>query len=384
MTAIQAELLETTREPQGGYRYWRDIAVDLAKLPADMLLQKLEQSDPFETRAFEIKLLVAEKRKGSLLNSSELRGLYECPPKRLRMTVPDARNHTSLTAFRKRNEATKDFSFLFFQHLRKTGGTTFCKLAENNLPVGTVPPYYCMPDMHWSDANQCAGCLGHWNNTEIITKMQSQGHLIASNEWDGFDSNRFFELPAVFATIFRRPLDRAVSQFRFDCIDNQGCKGMRNITEWWGEMTGLQNVFTRTFTNRNGIEEAYHSSHPNHGEKRASLVGQALDTLSQFHLIMVMEWMGYSTTQVESVLGFSNTALLAHRIRPYVGSFARNDGQEVNRLGASGIGLASWNPKNYLSDQQFQRMSEDLALDMILNEAARRMFLERMVCDGED
>jgi hypothetical protein len=93
-----------------------------------------------------------------------------------------------------------------------------------------------------------------------------------------------------------------------------------------------------------------------------------------------MEWLGYSSSQVESILGFSNTSLLTHRVRPRVNLYARNDGQDLNRLGAGGVGLASWNPKDYLSPQQYSVMSVDLALDMILNEAARRMFLERMVC----
>jgi hypothetical protein len=58
----------------------------------------------------------------------------------------------------------------------------------------------------------------------------------------------------------------------------------------------------------------------------------------------------------------------------------RNDGQDINNLGAAGIAKASWDPQKYLSQSQFKIMSEDLALDEILNDAARRIFLERMVC----
>jgi hypothetical protein len=366
----------------GGYYYWRDVAVNLAKLPADKLLSEL-QRDPFGTQAFEAKLLQAESKKGSLLDPSELRNLFVCPPTRYRITLPDARNHTTLTAFRNKNDANqKSFTFIFFQHLRKAGGTTFCKLAGDNLPTGSVPPYFCMPDFQWQpQIKPCAGCLGRWNNSEIVRRMQSQGHRIAGNEWDAFDPSRFFKLPAVFATIFRRPLDRAISQFRFECIEDRGCK-QTNITKWWEDEKGFHNVYTWTFTklNRFLISNIYRSGRLEDCEKRGSLVGQALDTLSQFHLILVMEWLGYSSSQVESILGFSNTSLLTHRVRPRVNLYARNDGQDLNRLGAGGVGLASWNPKDYLSPQQYSVMSVDLALDMILNEAARRMFLERMVC----
>jgi hypothetical protein len=37
-------------------------------------------------------------------------------------------------------------SFIFYQHLRKAGGTGFCDLAKSNLNPRTIPPYYCMPD----------------------------------------------------------------------------------------------------------------------------------------------------------------------------------------------------------------------------------------------
>jgi hypothetical protein len=36
-------------------------------------------------------------------------------------------------------------NYIFFQHLRKAGGTSFCEL-ESNLAHSSVPPYYCMPD----------------------------------------------------------------------------------------------------------------------------------------------------------------------------------------------------------------------------------------------
>ena len=106
----------------------------------------------------------------------------------------------------------------------------------------------------------------------------------------------------------------------------------------------------------------------------------ALDTVAKFHLVLVMEWLAYAPALVSSVLGFQDTSSMTTRVRPHIGQFKRNDGQEHNALGAAGITKASWDPKNYLSPAQYKVMSEDLALDEILTDAARRMFLERIVC----
>jgi len=50
-------------------------------------------------------------------------------------------------------------------------------------------------------------------------------------------------------------------------------------------------------------------------------------------------------------------------------------------LGSASIAKASWDPKEYLDAEQYKKMSEDLALDEVLTEVARRMFLERLVCE---
>ncbi|KAI2494304.1 hypothetical protein MHU86_20238 [Fragilaria crotonensis] len=110
-------------------------------------------------------------------------------------------------------------------------------------------------------------------------------------------------------------------------------------------------------------------------------MGMALDVVARFHLVMVMEWLAYATKEVDTVLGFHDTSALTRRVRPHIASAKREDGQEKNVLGAAGITKASWDPKEYLSPQQYKIMSENLALDEILTDAARRMFLERLVCN---
>ena len=119
------------------YSDWRGLAVDLAgKLPAE-ILRTLKEEDPFGVRAFEKQLLETESKQKRFLGLDELRELFPCPTDRI--TLPDQRDSEKARAFRNGTESY----FLFFQHLRKAGGTNFCTLAEHNLPKKNVPKYYC-------------------------------------------------------------------------------------------------------------------------------------------------------------------------------------------------------------------------------------------------
>ena len=359
------------------YQDWRELALDLARLPAAQVLEELETKDPFGTRTFERKLLEEESRKGAVLDVNELRNLFSCPADRI--TLPDQRDHSKSQAFR----ANQPGTFLFFQHLRKAGGTNFCTLAQQNLPKSAVADYYCMSDYAWARERHqtMAGYLHHWTNEEISLKMAASGHRVTGNEWDNFDRLQHFELPAVFATSFRRPMDRALSQFRFECVEDRGCK-IKDAGLWWKKRKDLYNVYTVTFADvkRTGIIPVFENDSKGNQESRAQLLGDALDTVAKFHLVLSMEWLAYAKPQVEGVLGFKDTSSLTKRVRPHIGQHERDDGQEVNNLGAAGIAKASWTPKEYLTPEQYRDFSEHLALDEILTDAARRMFLERMVC----
>jgi hypothetical protein len=148
--------------PRNDYNYWRQLAVDLAQLSPDQTLSKLEHDDPFQVSAFEQALVATELKQGRSLKLAELRQLFACTCVRAmranilqttascsmlstcstgllcflnisfyhfakgpasRISLPDQRNLTRSTDF-KRGQG-----FLFFQHLRKAGGTHFCSLA---------------------------------------------------------------------------------------------------------------------------------------------------------------------------------------------------------------------------------------------------------------
>ena len=352
--------------------------MDLAKLPADKVLKELDTNDPFGVRTFEKHLVEKETQKGAILTMQEILELFPCPTDRL--TLPDQRDHAKAQAFRSNQEGY----FLFFQHLRKAGGTHFCYLAQANLPKSAVADYYCMSDYAWAreEGKTMAGYLHHWSNQEISSRMKQSGHRITGNEWDNFDRLHHFDLPAVFATSFRRPMDRALSQFRFECLEDRGC-AIKDVGEWWKKVKHLWNVYTVTFADvgRAGIVPVFEDNSPIHQEKRAQLIGDALDTVAKFHLVLSMEWLAYAKPLVESVLGFENTSALTHRVRPHLANHKRDDQQEENKLGSAGISKASWIPEEYLTPEQYRDFAQHLALDEILTDGARRLFLERLVCN---
>jgi len=74
-------------------------------------------------------------------------------------------------------------------------------------------------------------------------KMDHDGFMIAGNEWQNFrkdsdndskkgGNNNHLNLDAVFATSFCNPMDRALSQFYLECVEDGGCK-IKAIEEWW-------------------------------------------------------------------------------------------------------------------------------------------------------
>ena len=299
------------------------------------------------------------------MDAAELQNLWPCPPNDKRISLPERRDQAKAARFRQGK------GFLFFQHLRKAGGTHFCSLAEANLPKSAIPKYYCMPDYHWPREHkpmrtkQCAGCLHQWTNEEISRNMKS--HRIAGNEWDSFDPSRHLDLESVFVTSFRKPVDRALSQFRFECVEERGCK-IKDVGEWWKKRRDLYNVYTWTFADTGGMADIANSVKAGDALKRGEAVGKALDTVSKFHLVLAMEWLAYGEGPVQRVLGFQDTSALTKRVRPH-NQRERND---------------SWIPSKYLTKEQYKSFSENLALDEILTDAAHRLFMERLVCGDVD
>jgi hypothetical protein len=100
---------------RGTYKDWKELAVQLARLPAQELLQTLHNQDPFGTRTFEERLLQEETKLGRILQNNEIQALFPCPGNDNRISFPDQRNLSQAANFRNNRPGT----FLFFQHLRK-------------------------------------------------------------------------------------------------------------------------------------------------------------------------------------------------------------------------------------------------------------------------
>jgi hypothetical protein len=356
------------------------VAQNLASLTPSEILEQLDRDDIFGTRTLDSVLQQRETSLGRVLTIDEIKDIFPCPTNDRRITIPNVRSEDKARNFR----IGKHGTFLFFQHLRKAGGTNFCALATKNLPKSAQPPYYCMPDMAWSGQRN-AGYLHSWSNDEISSRMATSGYRIAGNEWENFDIHRHFDLPAVFATSFRKPLDRAISQFRFECIEDRGCN-IKDVHKWWDTRKDLYNVYTTTFADvpqgsKRTVQIFRGGGDDNAANERRKLITTAINTVAKFNIVLSMEWLAYSGTQVQSILGFNDLSALTTRVRPHITQAKRNDGQDTNKLGSASIAKASWDPKDYLDVEQYKKMSEDLALDEILTDVARRMFLERLVCE---
>jgi hypothetical protein len=348
-----------------GLRYvdYREIAVQLAQNSPKEALVILRSTDPFGTRRVLEKMEEATADGTKDFTLSDLKRIFPCPAND-RISLPDQRNHAISQRFR----GDPKTGFILFQHLRKAGGTNFCTLAEANLPKRMLPEYYCMPDYHWpqpenhQDGHKCAGCLQSYTNEQILNYMKH--HKIAGNEWQSFQQ-RFFDLPAVLTTSFRDPLARAISQFRFECIENRGCN-LQDIGIWWKRRRDLYNVYTWTFSDVEGMGTLSTSNQPEHVERRTRAMKIAMDTVARFHLVLSMEYLKLSGGMVRDVLGFQDTAVLETPVRPHNEERKRSD---------------SWKPRDYLNATMYELLSESLALDQILTDAAQRFFLERLVCD---
>jgi len=426
------------------YISWHAIALELASLPPSQTLEKLRTLDPFGVRTFDMALKVKETKLQRSLEKEELKELWMCPndgeyitkevvesgPSEMKQKsfiqrVQDDNNNKQRVPDDDKNDDDKNDdeddvvslkgdddgnksgtgkTFLFFQHLRKAGGTFFCDLATRNLAPKRLPDYYCMPDYKWTNYKN-AGYLHDFTNKDIQEKMDHDGFMIAGNEWQNFrkdsDNNNkkggnsnHLNLDAVFATSFRNPVDRALSQFRFECVEDRGCK-IKTIEEWWPRRNDLRNIYVTTFADVSlnnwkkissdignmqdgGGSNADSATAKANGRKKA--VGAALNVISQYHLILSMEWLSYAGPLVTESLGFKDTSSLTKRVRPHVNQAKRDEDNVINNHGAAGISEASWSAEQKIGKSMFKIMSEDLALDEILNDAARRIFLERLLC----
>ena len=57
------------------------------------------------------------------------------------------------------------------------GGTSFCGMANSNMPTWMVPRYHCMP----RKGELLDGRVGSWTNQDIIDHVSKEEHSIVAN-----------------------------------------------------------------------------------------------------------------------------------------------------------------------------------------------------------
>jgi len=267
-------------------------------------------------------------------------------------------------------------AFVFFQHLRKAGGTAFCDLAQHNMPRRQVPGYYCMPDFRGSLATP------PWNNqTHLLIEMRKKGHRVCANEWDVFYS-RFVEYPGiVLSTTFRDPVDRWYSQYRFEHLehrDGQPKDAPRkpfityyNNNKGW--MEG-KNYYVRTFEGEEdprppaNIGEFYWT-YRKYNQRPVSwqAMVDAVANLRKFHVLMVLDWMDKPQTLdlLKRELGWTSPPkqVLPHEV------------QAVRQVKTSTKAIDS------MPIQDFVFTQKENIFDLLLFEVVKHIYIERAFCD---
>lgn len=132
-------------------------------------------------------------------------------------------------------------AMLWYEHLSKAGGTSFCKLAMKNMPRKEVPSYYCMP----SEPGMPDARVGQWTNDKLGAYFLRERHTLVSNEWEPFPLQRLemgqgkhgqIPLDLVLVTTIREPLNRLVSAYKFWGVLHNQNRNKPHLQRWLKNM----------------------------------------------------------------------------------------------------------------------------------------------------
>ena len=310
------------------------------------------------------------------------------------------------TAGRSGNE--KGRAMVWYEHLSKAGGTSFCKLAMKNMARREVPSYYCMP----SEPGNPDARVGQWSNEKLGNYFYQKGHTLVSNEWEPFPLERFamngIRMPGgsvttvkdstthfpnlIFVTTLREPLNRLVSAYRFWGVLHNQNPTKPPLTRWLRNMEGRARNDARSprgigkgvGTGRDFIaqvgrpnfatwkfsggrlevpkekEKPFPWTESAETEQRwVPAFKTAVRTLAHFDLAIPMEELSNHTEPLGSLLGWSHFE--STQFVPS-GRIVNNDA------------LAE------LPTQAYQQLWDDNKLDMVLYNWVRATYLARIHC----
>ncbi|KAJ8601372.1 hypothetical protein CTAYLR_005027 [Chrysophaeum taylorii] len=325
------------------------LLLEIAAMPAREALAALDR-DPLGVEAVQ--------------NASE----WACPTReRLVARVPNVDAERGLR-FR------REGAFLWFEHLSKAGGTSFCAFARKNVGARRTPPYYCMP----SDGAKIAGTdgrVGRWKSAQLREYVRRTKHAIVANEWDAFPGLDDLRDDAVLATVVRDPVDRLVSAYKFwGRLHNPNKKNPRSAQDWLGmkdraarqrphrrfpddflSQVGRNNFAVWKFASGGGNDKFEDCGDNATCDREALLV--AIDRLEAFHVAAPMLWQ-HAAAPLYRRLGWTDTAPV-HRVP--TGTIQNSDAKL--ELG-----------------QDYERFREANVFDYVLWTWLRRAFLERVRC----
>jgi hypothetical protein len=305
---------------------------------------------------------------------------FHCPANDELLDYPSIVDKNSLEFFRSGD------SFIFYQHLRKAGGTGFCDLALSNLPNKNVPSYYCMPDNRGSMATP------PWNNMNYtMTQVTNKKYRIIANEWDTF-SAPFLEYPnVVLATTIRHPIDRWYSQYRFEHLEHRDGSKLdaprMSMLQWYKQCVSWTmgvNYYVKTFLGEvdrpaprdraaaGDFYWTYHKFNAREKQRRAAQkpplsweeFSTALHTLRRFQVLLVMEWLDSSAPFIEATLGWK---VPPKQVLPHEVQAKRND----KKSKAS---------REMLGRDEYTYLLTENVMDLLLFEITKRIYLERVAC----
>ncbi|CAM9726146.1 unnamed protein product [Ectocarpus sp. 12 AP-2014] len=311
---------------------------------------------------------------------------FQCPASEAdRFSLPDIRDHVR----------EKDFKsgegFIYYQHLRKAGGTGFCEMAgrreRQNMPAREVPMYHCMPD------NRGAMATPPWSDKDfLLEKMKKNGHRITANEWDAFPMSHLTLPGAVFGTTFRHPVDRWYSQYRFEHVEHRDGsdpeKESMPFHVWYKRMRPYimgDNYYVKTFCGKpnppteklmqdlnakgnpkhtNDLSWSYHKFNRWKDKVTWKDLEMAMEILRRFNLILILEFVDDEMWALEEALGWTQAR---KQVLPHENQAKREVKKSISAKEALPSGVWS----EILSANVF---------DLLLFHWAKRMYLERSAC----
>jgi len=312
----------------------------------------------------------------------------------------------------------EETTLVWYEHMSKAGGTTFCGLAKTNLGPNLVPRYYCMPKRLGS--KDLDGRVGSWTNDELIGYTKRESHVLVANEWDPFDLSKL-ELSGrtldgkqqqhasrprlLFVTTLRDPSDRLLSTYLFFRTKQNPPTFQTWMKSNFGRLSnfeiGKKGAFRSNAARYNAIVWRYSGGQLQHHvvgseeEERSSRKQQqqqksqfplpmtdetlwkgpfetAIRALSQQDLILPMDIMTKDEGQeaMKRILGWNEVAIKAGR---------GNGDKESGHIVTTGK-IRNSNAREYLSKDEYRFLWDANWLDNILVLWCRAVFLARLHC----